>query len=107
MSRVLAYASTHSSISTKSASTILISETSSKLPCSSIATKYRTDSIEPSTGRTSWMHTLASEGSRNPVLFSVARAHLVNSVKVRSWSEFGSLVGLRLVQQNGFDILAV
>jgi hypothetical protein len=31
---------------------------------------------------------------------------LVNSVKVCSWSGFGSLVGLRVVQQNGVDILA-
>lgn len=53
------------------------------------------------------MHTLASEGSVDPVLLSVSRAHLVNSVKVCSWSGFGSLVGLRVVQQNGFDILAV
>lgn len=53
------------------------------------------------------MHMLASEGSVVPVLLSVARAHLVNSVKVCSWSGFGSLVGLRVVQQNGFDILAV
>jgi hypothetical protein len=32
---------------------------------------------------------------------------LVNSVKVCSWSGFGRLIGLRVVQQNGVDILAV
>lgn len=54
------------------------------------------------TWRTSWMQTLASEGSVDPVRLPVVvrRAHLVNSVKVCSCSGFGNLVGWMVVQQN-------
>lgn len=102
--------STHSSIFTKFASTIPSSETSSKFPCLSLATKYRIDSMGPLvTCRTSWMQTLASGGSVDPVRLPITvRAHLVNSVKVCSCSGFGNLVGWMVVQQNRwFDILAV
>lgn len=55
------------------------------------------------------MQTPASEGSVDPVRLPVVvrRAHLVNSVKVCSWSGFGNLVGWMVVQQNGWVAILV